>query len=164
LLSQIDKKALLASIRRRISAQLEGILASQRATQEGAVHEETRAEGAKDTRATEASYLARGLAERAESLRSGLERLDSFVPVLLDGKEPARPGALVRVVEEGRRDAVYFILPMGGGESVALAGKTIRVISPLSPIGRMLMGREPGDEFTIDLPRGETLFTVQDIS
>jgi transcription elongation GreA/GreB family factor len=164
LLSQIDKKTLLAAIRQRISVQLQGLLASQRATQEGAVHEETRAEGAKDTRATEASYLARGLAERAESLRSDLERLDAFAPALLDGTEPAQPGALVRIEEEGRGDSVYFLLPFGGGESVTLDGSTIRVISPLSPIGRMLVGRERGEEFSIDLPRGETLFAVKDVS
>jgi len=164
LLSQIDKKILLAQVGQQIAAQLEALLASQRATQEGAIHEETRAEDAKDTRATEASYLARGLAERAESLRSELERLEAFVPAALGGGAAARSGALVRVEEEGRGEIVYFLLPVGGGGALSLDGKPIRVISPASPMGRALVGREPGDEFAIDLPRGETHFVIQEVS
>jgi hypothetical protein len=59
---EIDKARGLEVLRRRITETLDGLVDSQNAAQAGSIHEETRAEDPKDTRATEASYLARGLA------------------------------------------------------------------------------------------------------
>ena len=71
----LDKSRALARVRARISELLAGMTQSQKGTQAGAVHEETRAEDPKDTRATEASYLARGLAGRARRSRGSVARL-----------------------------------------------------------------------------------------
>ena len=164
MLSLIDKKALLEKIRERAEAQLEGLMHSQRKTQEGATHAETRAEDPKDTRATEASYLARGLAERAEQLRTELDRLLAFEPGPFGPEDPIGPGALIRIEEEGGEATVYFLLPVQGGESVPIGEASVSVLSPLSPIGRALLGREMGDEFAVVLPRGETNFVIEEVS
>ena len=65
----VDKAALLESLQARVSADLAALERRQMETQEGATHAESRAEHAKDTRATEQSYLARGLAERVADTR-----------------------------------------------------------------------------------------------
>ncbi|MFP8877134.1 MAG: GreA/GreB family elongation factor [Myxococcota bacterium] len=163
MLSQIAKKTLVEKIRARTETQLHALTNSQRVSQEGAVHEETRAEDPKDTRATEASYLARGLAERTEHLRAELERLEAFVPTLSGPEEAVKLGALVRVAEEGAGDTIYFLLPAGGGESISAGGAIVRVLSPLSPVGQALMGRERGEEFTLVLPRGLTTFVIEEL-
>ena len=62
------KQRAFAAVRERLIEELHAVARSQESTQAGAIHEETRAEDAKDTRAIEAQYLARGLAERAETL------------------------------------------------------------------------------------------------
>ena len=65
---RLDKAALLTALRAQIAADLDALIASQKRAHEGATHEEARPESDKDTRATEASYVARGLAERVSSL------------------------------------------------------------------------------------------------
>ena len=164
MLSQIDKKTLLEKIREHAKARLDGLTNSQRVSQAGAIHEETRAEDPKDTRATEASYLARGLAERAEHLEAELERLYAFVPPPMGPEDIVKPGALVRVQEEGAGETIYFLLPAGGGEVVSLGGTRVRILSPRSPIGQALVGREMGEEFTVDLPRGRMTFVIAELS
>ena len=59
-----DKNELIEALRARVTAELRTLRESQRAAQEGATHEETRQEDPKDTRAIEAQYVSRGLAER----------------------------------------------------------------------------------------------------
>ena len=71
----LDKAALLKALRDRMAAALDDLERSQKATQAGATHEETRAEGPKDMRSTEASYLARGLAGRVVELTDASSRL-----------------------------------------------------------------------------------------
>ena len=66
----LDKAAVLCALRERVGADLDALVRRQRDVQAGAVHEEKRAEHAKDTRATEQSYLARGLAERVAELEA----------------------------------------------------------------------------------------------
>ena len=74
----IDKRALLDALRARVSAELEASTRRARDAAEAATHEENRAEGDKDMRATEASYIARGQAERVHELESALTRLGSM--------------------------------------------------------------------------------------
>ena len=64
------KVALLVALRAQVSADLEAVTESQQKTQAGATHAESKSESDKDTRATESSYLARGLAKRVGELRN----------------------------------------------------------------------------------------------
>ena len=163
MLSQIDKQTLLETVRARTRAQLRALTHSQRVSQAGAIHEETRPEDPKDTRATEASYLARGLAERTEQLEAEVDRLDAFVPPTMGPEDVVGPGALVRVEEAGGGDTLYFLLPVAGGEAVTLGETSVRVLSPVSPIGQALVGRELGEEFSVDLPRGRVTFVIAEL-
>jgi len=172
--AELDKRKLLDAIFARVAGQLDTLVQSQRSSQAGATHEETRAEDPKDTRATEASYLARGLAERVEQLRGQLDRLRALDLLDFGADSPAGLGALVRVKEEKAEpeqkadeeaegpggSMTYFLLPAGGGESIVFLGTEVRVLSPSSPLGRKLLGAGVGDEFEIDLPRGRTTLCV----
>ena len=70
-----DKEALRTDLLNKIREDLATLTSMQKDASEGATHSESRAENAKDTRATEQSYLARGLAERVEELRLAEARL-----------------------------------------------------------------------------------------
>ncbi len=154
LLEEIDKNALLEELRSHIAEQLDTLLNSQRTIQEGATHEESRAEDSKDTRATEASYLARGLAERVERLREDLARLEAFELRDFSGEDPIAAGALVNLEDEDAGSTIYILLPAAGGEAIPIPENTVRVLSPLSPLGQQLIGKQEGEDFEIDLPRG----------
>ena len=70
--STIDKQEILKLLRSKLEADLRNVTTSQNAAQAGATHAETRQEDPKDTRAIEATYLARGLTEQVERMRDAV--------------------------------------------------------------------------------------------
>ena len=64
-----DKDRIVAALLEQVQAELDGMEAVAEAARDEATSSETKAEGKYDTRATEASYLARGQAWRIVSLR-----------------------------------------------------------------------------------------------
>lgn len=155
-----DKTELVSALRARIESQLEALTASQNASQAGAAHEESRSEHPKDTRATEASYLARGLAERVGQLQAALVQLAQFAPPPLAPDAEIALGALVEIQDENGTATTHFLVPAGGGEKIERGEATICALSPTSPLGQEIVGREVDDEFEIDLPRGRTTITI----
>lgn len=147
----IDKRALIAALHARLAARHEALVASQRSAQAGATHGESKQEHAKDMRAVEQQYLARGLAERAETLRDAVAVLASLEARDFDEDEAVRAGALVGLVDEDDRELVYLLAPAGGGETIVAGGVTITVVTPQSPLGASLLGAHVGDELGIEI-------------
>jgi transcription elongation GreA/GreB family factor len=52
---------------------------------------------------------------------------------------------------EARGTTHYFIGPRAGGTEVDVGGAAVLVITPQSPLGRQLMGRQQGDRLQLDL-------------
>lgn len=143
-----DKAAVRDALRRSLAAALDAMANAARQTREGAVHEENRAEGDKDMRSTEQSYLARGQAMRAEELADELAQLEQLPSRAFTDDDPIAPGALVRVlVDDAPR--VLFVVPHGGGTELEVGGARVTVVTPSSPFGKALIGRTVGDEFEL---------------
>ncbi len=144
-MSEFDKQELLTALKARLLGELERVRNRAREAADGATHEENRAEGDKDMRATEASYIARGHAERAAALEAALARLSSL------SAKPLKPGArietpaLVELSHDGR-SLHYFLVPAAGGERLVVSGAEIQTITPTSPLGAVLLGLVEGDE------------------
>lgn len=145
---RIDKRALVAALRARIAEDLETATRAARDAAVAATHEEAKPENDKDTRATEASYLARGQAERVREL----ERSDNALQflVLRDAREgePVALGSVVVAEAEGARVA-YFVAPAGGGMRATLDGLDVQVVTPEAPLGKALIGRVAGDTASV---------------
>jgi transcription elongation GreA/GreB family factor len=156
----IDKRRVLALLRARLDDSLRSFAASQGEVQAGAVHEEARQEDPKDTRGIEASYLARGLAERVELLQEAIGRLARLHLAEFGPEDPIAPGALVGLSEEDGSEAVYFVVPVAGGERLDVDGATVRTLTPASPLGRALVGKERDDEIELQLPGKRLLATI----
>lgn len=154
------KDEIVAQLRARLEEQLEALTASQQASQAGAAHEETRAEDPKDMRSTEASYLARGLADRVGDLQTQLVALARFTPVALAPGAAIVPGALIDLEDEDGEETTHFLVPAGGGEKLRVENTTIHALSPTSPLGQELVGREVDEDFELELPRGRTTLTI----
>ena len=75
-----DKARIVAALLEQVQAELDGMEAVAEAARDEATSSETKAEGKYDTRATEASYLARGQAWRIVSLRKQVAWLSSGAP------------------------------------------------------------------------------------
>ena len=121
--------------------------------------DETRQEGKYDTRATEASYLARGQAWRVAELR----RLVAWCSVF-DPHQPRHQavgvGSLVHIA--GPRSGWVFVAPIGGPK-VEVEGETIRVISLDAPLGQAMLELEADEAFEVDTPQGLTEYEVVEI-
>jgi hypothetical protein len=111
----LTKKAALAALLDRLRAHLDEVGAAQKATAEGATHEESRAENDKDTRALEATYLARGLAERVDDLREAVTRMKNLSDAPITGDGPVSVPALVTLEDEDGGRVRYLLAPVGGG-------------------------------------------------
>jgi len=140
-----DKKAVLEALKLQLENDLERARKRARDAADGATHEENRAEGDKDMRATEASYVARGQAGRASEMEEAFVRITALE--LLDFKPGARIAisALIELLHDGKR-LQYFLVPAAGGERLLVAGTEIQTLTPQSPLGRALLGASEGDE------------------
>lgn len=146
-----SKPVIVQALRLALGDELEAMERVAAMSRDEAGSEETRSEGQYDTRATEASYLARGLAFRILELRRLVGWFDGF-----DAEAPLDPpsvqiGALVAL--GGGGDELLFMAPSGGGR-VSAGGYQVRVISPSSPLGEALMTLERGDVLEVETPRG----------
>ncbi len=156
----IDKQEVLRLLRQRLADQLATLTASQHAAQSGATHEESRQEHPKDTRAIEAQYLARGLASRVETLHAAVTRLTNLRLDKFGEADEIGLTALVGVSNDQGEPAVYFVVPVGGGETIPIGGSSVQAVTPTSPIGRALIDRQVGDEATVELPGGRSVLAI----
>ncbi|WP_221028813.1 GreA/GreB family elongation factor [Actomonas aquatica] len=109
-----------------------------------ATNEESRAEGKYDTRGQEAAYLAESQAKIATELSDAITFYRSLK--LPDSRPPAaiEVGSVVKVERPGK-PLWCFIGSRAGGTDFTYEGKAFTVITPASPLGRLLLGKKQGD-------------------
>jgi transcription elongation GreA/GreB family factor len=151
------KQAVVAALRETLNTERMAVEAVAAMARDEASSAETRAEGKYDTRATEASYLARGQAWRVAELRQLAAWYQLFDPSQPLHPPSAQVGALVEV--DGPRRELLFIAPVGGGR-VEVDGVSVRVISPSSPMGEGLLELEAGDEFEVEGAAGPIQYRI----
>jgi transcription elongation GreA/GreB family factor len=160
----IDKHRLLRDLQDRIASNLDALIRRQQDTQRGATHEESRAEHAKDTRATEQGYLARGLAARVEGMRQIVSNLEKIELMSFDAQDPIGLTALVVLGHDDTQRQTWWLLPGPGGIELSQAGTRIRTLTPAAPLGRALIGLHVGDEGSFSTPAGVRQFEVLEIA
>ncbi|MFT5583991.1 MAG: hypothetical protein ACI9VR_001575 [Cognaticolwellia sp.] len=149
----MQKAQAIDALKRAFRLELAAIEQASAAARDETTNAETKQESKYDTRAIEASYLARGQAVRVSALR----QLTAWFEQL-----QARPcteiqvGALFQL--EGSAD--WFFMAPVGGSGADLAGQRIKVISPASPLGKALSELESSDTATLSSPQGERSVTV----
>jgi len=151
-------------LRDELVAQLEAQLATARAAHaaaiEGATHPEAKAENDKDTRGLEQSYIARGQAQRVAELEAAIGDLAALALRTFGEDAPIAMSALVVVDEDGDPHR-YWIAPHGGGN--VLAGD-VQVVTPSSPLGRALLGKQAGDEVELALAGKRRTLEITDVT
>ena len=145
----MDKTRLLQAIIERINAELEMQTRAALMARDEATHEESKAENQYDMHAQEAAYLAEGQAKLAAELRDSISLYQSLALPLFTPTQPIGLGAVVTLDAAGRKTR-YFLGPRNGGIEVSFEGTDIIVVTPQSPLGRLLVGRRVGD--TVNTP------------
>ncbi len=145
----LSKPKVIAAILASLTESLRAVERTAAMARDETTSGETRAEGKYDTRAAEASYLARGQAARISDLRGQV----AWFAHLGEGTPTSRvgPGALVCV--DGDQQETVYLAPVGGTH-VEVDGTVVRVISLDSPLGKAMARLEAGDGFEVETPKG----------
>lgn len=135
------KKRVLEKAKSQIHKNLEVLRRAAADTHANSTSAESKPEGKYDTRGLEASYLAGAQAEQVAMAEEGVQKLDNLT--IEDEPDMVLMGSLV-VVSTDTAELSYLVLPTGGGMQIEQEDETILVITPNSPIGRLIMGVELG--------------------
>jgi transcription elongation GreA/GreB family factor len=140
-----DKRKVIEALLEHLSELAVQATNAAKATQEGATHPEAKPENEKDTRALEQSYLARGQAMRVAELNEQIQSL-RFLPLRAFGQgDPVAIGALV-TLQDDEDVRCLFLAQCGGGIELSVDGVVVFVVTPQSPLGASVLGRNVGDE------------------
>jgi transcription elongation GreA/GreB family factor len=152
--SRPDRRALRDALVLHLTEALESARKAHQAAVEGATHGEARAENSKDTRGLEQSYLARGQAQRVVELEAAVH-LAARIALHAPSSATVNVGSLV-VIDNGTEQAIYWLVPVGGGATI----DGVVVVTPASPLGKALLGREVGDEIAFDKTKAQREVTA----
>lgn len=157
----VARKRSKADLKQELLAQLEAQLATARASHaaatEGAIADDARPENDKDTRGLEQSYLARGHAQRVADLEAAVAAVAAM------STTPATRvsiGALVNI-EEDDRVRQLFVAGHGGG---LVLSNDITVVTPTSPMGKALLGKQVDDECELVAGGAQRTLVITDVS
>lgn len=144
----MKKTELIKRIILCLGESLEVLEKAARASHAEATHESSKAENKYDTRGLEAAYLAGGQARQAREILDSIEVYGKLKVRDFASDEPIDLTALVELDFDGT-PASYFIGPKHGGLEIEYAKKEITVITPQSPLGQNLMGKQAGHRWTV---------------
>lgn len=151
----MDKNLLLQDVLTHLQADLEQASLAALTAHEAATHEENVAENKYDTLGLEAAYLASGQARCVEELRQTLITWRQLRPRPFDEALGIELGALVLLANEDGHEQWLFLGPQGASMKLQHASQSVQVLGNAAPLGRLLLGKRPGDE--INLPMGNRL-------
>jgi transcription elongation GreA/GreB family factor len=148
----MDKKILIQAFINQIENKLAMIVQSAIAAREAATHSESKAEDTYDTRGLEASYLAGAQSKRVEELEALLALFRHTPLRTFSSSDAIAPTALVELASDEEAKPLWVLLmPKGGGLVTNIDGKSIQVVTALSPLGEALVNRRMGEEIQVDV-------------
>ena len=159
----MTKEELLQRITAALNADLAVLSTAARTAHEAATHEECIPDNKYDTTALEASYVAQGQANRAQEIRMALESYRVLALREFDDQTPVRLTALVVLEDEEGEARRVFLGPEAGGLKIAAGEGEIVVITPQSPLGRVLLGKVVGDQLQAGVGGTRKTFTVVEV-
>jgi transcription elongation GreA/GreB family factor len=142
-----DKTELLQAIIGKLSHDLEVLFTAAKTAHEAATDEENAPDNKYDTLALEASYVAQGQANRAHQIRKSIELYRQLK--IHESHDSAKLASVVTLEHTDGTVKTLFIGPAEGGLKIKYFREDIVVITPVSPMGRELLGKSCGDTVTI---------------
>lgn len=146
----MKKAALLKKIVAALKENLGVLDKAAQTSRAEATHESSKAESKYDTRGLEAGYLASGQARQAREILESIKIYEALPLHDFGPDEPVNLTALVSLEVDGS-PSWYFVGPKNGGLEIEHSGEEILVITPHSPLGENLIGRQAGARWTAKL-------------
>ncbi len=160
--TKADKHALLEALKEELSTEITRSTRRALEAAEAVTHEESRAEGDKDMRSTEASYVARGQAERVHELERSLTKLTAMAVKDFTKGAAIEASAIVDLEHEGgpKKKTTYFVVPAGGGIRLRAGGVEVLTLATTSPLGTAILGLAEGDEAEVSTAKETKTYTI----
>ncbi len=140
----MNKQAVLDQFLAVLNAELASLTRAAQGAFAAATDPDSKAENKYDTRTLEASYVARGQAQRVAELQEAVRAFGALSGNVFDSDSAITLGALVSL-ETPEELAHYFLGPFAGGTEILHEGNEVVVITPASALGQKLIGRRAGD-------------------
>jgi len=148
-----------------IIAQLEAnICVAQQAVdvaRDTATHKDCLGSSKYETMGTEASYLAKGQGERLVELQRALAYFKQLTP---HTSTKAKLVSLINLEDEQGQNQTLFLAGDAGGLKVKYDDNIITVITPQSPLGKSLLGKQTGDDIELKIGGKINYFEVIDVA
>ena len=146
-----NKKQLVDLVVTALSKQLQQAIDAANEAHAAAVDDQSVAETQYDTLAIEASYLAEGQSKRVIEFQHAIDAYKALELIELNSESYIALGALVQLSTDADTNHWFFIGPAAGGFRCQLAQQNITVITPKSPMGMALMGKQLDDDVEVML-------------
>lgn len=140
----LNKQAVLEQIIALLNAELASLTRAAQGAFAAATDPDSKAENKYDTRTLEASYVARGQAQRVVELQEAVQAFGALSGKALKSGASITLGALVSL-EMPEEVVRYFLGPFAGGSEIEHDGHEVVVITPASALGQKLIGRREGE-------------------
>ncbi|TYK64257.1 hypothetical protein [Colwellia echini] len=159
-----NKKQLIQLILIALEKELQQAINAANEAHAAAVDDQSVAETQYDTLAIEASYLAEGQSRRVTEFQNSIDafkKLDEFLAskalTYIDKHSSTELravcalGSLVQLAADEKANHWFFMAPAAGGFRCELAQQKITVITPKSPMGMAIIGKQPDDDIEVML-------------
>ena len=144
----VNKQVVLDQIIATLTTELSALTRAANDAFAAATDPDSKAENKYDTRSLEASYVARGQAQRVAELQEAVHVFKAMSGEPQPADSPIGMGALVSLdTPEG--PAHYLIAAQAGGTEVQVDGHDLYVITIASPLGQRLQGLHVGDRLLL---------------
>ena len=153
------KRAVLEGLREQVTREKNEMMRIAKDAAEAASHEENKPENDKDMRSTEASYIARGQAERVRALEHGLNLLSGMPLRVFESGATIQASALVQL-SLGGVSSLLFLVPGAGGIRLTVDGIDVQSVLTTSPMGSAMLGLAEGDEPEVRTPQGLKTYEI----
>ncbi len=157
------KRAIHQRFIEQLTKELSAVTASAKSSFAAATDDAHRAEHKYDTFKLEESFLARGQAKRVGELTAALESLQALPLGDLPQGSPVQYGALIRLVAGDGSISTLLFGSAAGGETIEVDGEAITVVTPQSPLGQALAGKQAGEPLELKTGRAIQTFKVESI-
>ena len=158
----MNKTAVYRLMLEKLEIDLDVLQRAAQTAYEAATHEENVAENKYDTLGLEASYLATGQARRVEEIRQALKNSQAMTLAPFSAALGIQVGALIHLEAENGSEQWLFLAPDAAGLKLNLDGEAVTVITARSPLGAVLVRKQPDDDVQISVGGAVQIFTVCD--
>ena len=160
----MNKNVLLERIQVQLEQTLQIATEAAMRAYNTATDDENVAENKYDTFALEASYLAHGQALRVTECKADISAYQQLLATMPTQQDTVVVGHLVCLEDHDGNVKRVFLGPAAGGLKFIIDGQDVIIVTPTSPFGEALLGREIDEEVDIHIGGNVIWFDVISIA